>query len=100
MIAIRRPRWSCNDAHMRTTVTIDDEVYEEVRQIAFESHRTLDEVIEMLLVKGLKVVAPPPARRRLGELRGTITIADDFDEAPREVLDSLDAPANTGQVRR
>ena len=85
---------------MRATVSIDDEVYEEVRRIASESHRTLDEVINKLLVEGLKLVAPPPARRRLGQLRGTITIADDFDEVPREVLDSLDAPANAGQVRR
>lgn len=81
---------------MRTTVLIDDEVYEEVRRIAFESRRTLDEAINELLVEGLKLVASPPARRRLGQLRGTITIADDFDEA----LDSLDTPANTGQVRR
>ena len=81
---------------MRTAVSIDDEVYEELRGIAFESRRTLDEVINELLVEGLKLVAPPPARRRLGQLRGTIKIADDFDE----VLDSLDAPVNTGQVRR
>lgn len=81
---------------MRTAVSIDDEVYEELRGIAFESRRTLDEVINELLVEGLKLVAPPPARRRLGQLRGTIKIADDFDE----VLDSLDAPVKTGQVRR
>ena len=81
---------------MRTTVSIDDVVYEELRGIAFESRRTLDEVINELLVEGLKLVASPPARRRLGQLRGTIKIADDFDE----VLDSLDAPVNTGQVRR
>ena len=81
---------------MRRTVSIDDEVYEELRRIAFESRRTLDEVINELLVEGLKLVASPPARRRLGQLRGTIKIADDFDE----VLDSLDAPVKTGQVRR
>lgn len=81
---------------MRTTVSIDDVVYEELRGIAFESRRTLDEVINELLVEGLKLVALPPARRRLGQLRGTIKIADDFDE----VLDPLDAPANTGQVLR
>lgn len=77
---------------MRTTVSIDDEVYEEARRIAFDSRRTLGEVINELLVEGLKLVAPPPERRRLGQLRGTITIADDFDDTPREVLDSLDAP--------
>ena len=77
---------------MRTTVSIDDEVYEEARRIAFDSRRTLGEVINELLVEGLKLVAPPPERRRLGQLRGTITITDDFDETPRDVLDSLDAP--------
>ena len=76
---------------MRTTVSIDDEVYEQARRIAFESRRTLGEVINELLTEGLKLVAPP-ARRRLGQLRGTITIADDFDDTPREVLDALDSP--------
>ena len=76
---------------MRTTVSIDDEVYEEARRIAFDSRRTLGEVINELLVEGLRLVAAPPERRRLGQLRGTITIADDFDDTPREVLDSLDA---------
>jgi hypothetical protein len=76
---------------MRTTVSIADEVYDEARRIAFESRRTLGEVINELLVVGLRVVAPPPERRRLGRLRGTITIADDFDDTPAEVLDSLDA---------
>ncbi len=77
---------------MRTTVSIDDAVYEQARRIAFESRRTLGEVINELLAEGLKLVAPPPARRSLGRLRGTIRIADDFDELPREVLDSLDSP--------
>ena len=53
---------------------------------------TLGEVINELLAEGLKLVAPPPARRSLGRLRGTIRIADDFDDTPREVLDSLDSP--------
>ena len=77
---------------MRTTVSIDDAVYEQARRIAFESRRTLGEVINELLVEGLKLVAPPSERRRLGQLRGTITIADDFDELPRDVLDALDSP--------
>ena len=77
---------------MRTTVSIDDEVYEQARRIAFESRRTLGEVINELLTEGLKLAVRPPERRRLGRLRGTINIADDFDVTPREVLDSLDAP--------
>lgn len=77
---------------MRTTVSIEDEVYEEARRIAFESRRTLGEVINELLTEGLKLMARPPARRQLGQLRGTITIADDFDDTPREVIDSLSEP--------
>lgn len=77
---------------MRTTVSIDDEVYEQARRIAFESRRTLGEVINELLAEGLRVAASPRERRRLGQLRGTISIADDFDDTPRAVLDSLDAP--------
>ena len=77
---------------MRTTVSLDDEIYDEARRIAFESRRTLGEVINELLAAGLKQVARPPARRQLGQLRGTITIADDFDDTPAEVLESLDDP--------
>lgn len=77
---------------MRTTVSIDDAVYEQARRIAFETRRTLGEVINELLAEGLKLVAPPPQRRLLGQLRGTITIADDFDETPGEVVDALDGP--------
>ncbi|WP_420620058.1 CopG family transcriptional regulator [Candidatus Poriferisocius sp.] len=77
---------------MRTTVSIDDEVYEEARRMAFESRRTLGEVINELLTEGLRLVARPPARRQLGQLRGTITVADDFDETPQEVLASLSDP--------
>ncbi len=77
---------------MRTTVSLDDAVYDEARRIAFESRRTLGEVINELLATGLKQIARPPERRQLGQLRGTITIADDFDDTPAEVLESLDEP--------
>ncbi|WP_420626184.1 hypothetical protein [Candidatus Poriferisodalis sp.] len=77
---------------MRTTVSLDNAIYDEARRIAFESHRTLGEVINELLAAGLKQVARPSARRQLGQLRGTITIADDFDDTPAEVLESLDDP--------
>ncbi|WP_420621122.1 hypothetical protein [Candidatus Poriferisodalis sp.] len=77
---------------MRTTVSLDDAIYDEARRIAFESRRTLGEVINELLAAGLKQAARPPARRQLGQLRGTITIADDFDDTPAEVLESLEDP--------
>lgn len=77
---------------MRTTVSLDERIHEEARRIAFESRRTFSEVINELLAEGLKQVARPPMRRQLGQLRGTITIADDFDDTPTEVLDSLSEP--------
>lgn len=77
---------------MRTTVTIEDVVYEQVRRIAFESRRTLSDVINELLSEGLDQVTRDREPRRLGQLRGTITIADDFDDTPDEILDSLNAP--------
>lgn len=77
---------------MRTTISIDDEVYEEARRIAFESRRTLGEVINELLTEGLSLLARPPVRRQLGQLRGSITVADDFDETPQEVLSSIGDP--------
>lgn len=77
---------------MRTTVSLDERIHEEARRIAFESRRTLSEVINELLAEGLKQAARPPGRRQLGQLRGTITIADDFDDTPMEVLDSLSEP--------
>ncbi len=77
---------------MRTTVTIDDEIHEKVRRVAFESRRTLSDVINELLSEGLKFVTRDRGPRRLGQLRGTITIADDFDDTPEEMLDSMNAP--------
>jgi predicted CopG family antitoxin len=38
---------------MRTTVTIDDDVYEKVKQIAEESGRTFGQVLSQLTRKGL-----------------------------------------------
>ena len=77
---------------MRTTVSLDDGIHEEVRQMAFKTRRTLSEVVNELLAEGLKGIARPAERRRLGQLHGTISIADDFDETPAEVLNSIDRP--------
>lgn len=77
---------------MRTTVSIDDEVYERARRIAFESRRTLGDVINEMLSAGLELASQSQARRQLGQLRGTITISEDFDDTPPEVLDSLNDP--------
>lgn len=77
---------------MRTTLSIDDKIHEQARRIAFETRRTLGAVINELLAEGLKETARPSARRQLGQLRGTITIADDFDDTPQEILDALEDP--------
>ena len=77
---------------MRTTVSLDERIHEEARRIAFESRRTLSAVINELLAEGLNQMQRPPVRRQLGQLRGTISIADDFDDTPAEVLDSLAEP--------
>ena len=79
-------------ACMRTTIVIDDHLHEEARRLAFESRRTLSEVINELLAEGLKRVASAPTRPRLGQFRGSITIADDFNETPSEVLTAVDEP--------
>ena len=63
---------------MRPTVSLDEQIHEEARRIAFESRRTLSEVIKELLAEGFKRVTRPTTCRQLGQLRGTITIADDF----------------------
>ncbi|WP_420612687.1 hypothetical protein [Candidatus Spongiisocius sp.] len=77
---------------MRTTIMIDDHLHEEARRLAVESRRTLSEVINELLAEGLKQMTRSPTRRRLGQLRDSITIADDFNETPTEILSALDEP--------
>lgn len=77
---------------MRTTIKIDDHLHEEARRLAFESRRTLSDVINELLAEGLKRMNRAPSRRRLGQLRDSITIADDFNETPAEILRALDEP--------
>ncbi len=79
-------------ACMRTTIVIDDHLYDEARRLAYESRRALSEVINELLAEGLKRVASAPTRRGLGQLRGSITISDDFNETPAEVLRAVDEP--------
>ncbi len=77
---------------MRTTIVIDDQIHEEARRLAFESRRTLSEVVNELLAEGLKRTTRAPTPRRLGQFRGSITIADDFNETPAEVLRAVDEP--------
>jgi len=73
-------------------IVIDDQIHEEARRLAFESRRTLSEAIDELLAEGLKRTTRTPTRRRLGEFRGSITIADDFNETPAEILRAVNEP--------
>jgi len=76
---------------MRTTVSIDDEIHEAARRIAFETRRTLGEVVNELLALGLRQKVDGAPKRQLGQLRGSIRIADDFDETPDEVIAAFEA---------
>lgn len=75
---------------MRTTVTIDDELYEAVRRQAFLERRTLGAVINELLARGLE--HQPGTARVLGAFAGQIVVADDFDDTPEVVEAALEEP--------
>lgn len=72
---------------MRTTLTIRDDLHEAVRRRAFEERRTLGDVMNEVIERGLQPVHGP-APRTLGAFRGQITIADDFD-APLDDIEQL-----------
>ncbi len=82
---------------MRTTLVLDDEVYEAARRRAFEQRRSLGAVISELAGRGLEAEvgaaarAEPPAIR-LGAWAGKVWIADDFDDTPQEWLDAIEEP--------
>ena len=64
---------------MRTTLSIRDELYEAARQRAFHQRRTLGDVMNELIARGLEA-GPPASERRLGAFAGQIEVADDFDD--------------------
>jgi hypothetical protein len=76
---------------MRTTLTLDDAVYEAARKIAFDERRALSEVISELAKRGLEATNRPIPRRQLGFWAGQVWMADDFNETPQEWLDSIEA---------
>jgi hypothetical protein len=76
---------------MRTTLTLDDEVYEAARKIAFDERRALSEVISELAKRGLEAAQQSIPHRKLGFWAGQGWIADDFNETPQEWLDSIEA---------
>jgi hypothetical protein len=76
---------------MRTTLTLDDAVYEAARKIAFEQRRALGDVVSELAAKGLETGNSPDRRRKLGFWAGKVWIADDFNDTPPEWLESIEA---------
>lgn len=74
---------------MRTTLSIRDELYEEARRRAFEERRTLGDVVNELIERGLTLSATP-RRRALGAFTGRILIGDDFDAPLSELAVSLE----------
>jgi hypothetical protein len=77
---------------MRTTVSIDDKLYEAARLRAFESRRTLGEVINDLLATGLRASEASTAPRVLGQFRGQVRVPEDFDDTPMDVAAALEQP--------
>ena len=77
---------------MRTTLTLDDEIYQRARQIAFDERRAIGDVISDLAQAGLNARRAQAPARRLGFWQGKGWVADDFDDTPQEWLDAIDEP--------
>jgi hypothetical protein len=77
---------------VRTTLELDDALHELARRRAFEERRSIGDVISAWAAKGLVAEQQALAPRPLGRFRGQITVADDFDATPDEVIESLDRP--------
>lgn len=77
---------------MRTTLSLDDEVYSIARQRAFDEHKSVGDVVSSLIRKGLEAEKAVRLPRPLGKFRGQIIISDDFNDTPDEVIASMDAP--------
>lgn len=76
---------------MRTTVSIDDEIYERASRIALESDCTFDEVVNELLAAGLEQRLATATGRELGRLQGSIRVAADFDATPDDLIEAFEA---------
>lgn len=80
---------------MRTTLVLNDAVYEAARRRAFEQRRSLGAVISELAERGLEAEQNRHGKHRgvrFGAYAGQVWIADDFDETPQEWLDAIDEP--------
>lgn len=77
---------------MRTTLVIDDDVYEAARLAAFRERSSLGAVISAWARRGSSDPSPVTGERELGFWRGQIAMSDDFDETPADVLNALTSP--------
>lgn len=77
---------------MRTTLSIRDDLYDAARRRAFEERRTLGDVINELVERGLVGAAEAGPPRRLGTFTGRITVRSDFDDDLPEMTVALDEP--------
>ena len=76
---------------MRTTVTIRDDLHEAARRRAFEERRTLGDVLNEAIARGLAQTSTAPDRE-LGRFAGEMVMADDFDEPLEGIEAALDEP--------
>ena len=74
---------------MRTTITIRDDLYERVRRRSFDERRTLGDVMNELIEKGLTQHGTVPARE-LGRFAGEIIVGEGFDDPLEEIDRALD----------
>ena len=77
---------------MRTTLSLDDEVYSVARQRAFDEHRSVGDVVSSLIRKGLEAEKAGRTPRPLGKFRGQIVMSEDFNDTPADVVTSINTP--------
>ena len=76
---------------MRTTLTLEDGLYESARKLAFEQRRPLGDVVSELAQRGLDSLKTPKRKRTLGFWQGRGWIAEDFNDPPDEVTASIES---------
>jgi negative regulator of replication initiation len=77
---------------MRTTIDLDDEIHSLARRRAFETRKSIGEVVSDLARRGLEAEAEARPKRILGQFEGRIRVSDDFNDTPDEVLSALNQP--------
>jgi hypothetical protein len=76
---------------MRTTLALDDDVYEAARKIAFEQRRALGAVVSDFLRRGLEAEVHEAGERPLGFWHLQVAMSEDFNDTPDEILLAVEA---------